>query len=190
MIIIENTVVSEHILEKQFVCDLNKCKGACCVEGDSGAPLELDEMQILDEIYEHVKPYLPHKNIDTIAQKGLYELDSDGDMCTTTIGDRECVFAIYDANGILGCGIEKAHNDGKISFKKPISCHLYPIRVSKTAENELVNYSEWEVCSPACDLGKMLKVPAYQFLKEPLVRKFGKQWYEVLQQYAAYRITK
>lgn len=185
MIIIDNTIVSEKIIEKQFVCDLSKCKGACCVEGDSGAPLELDELPILDEIYPLVKPYLAQQNIEAIEKLGLYALDTDGDMCTTTIGNRECVFAIYDANGILGCGIEKAHNDGKINFKKPISCHLYPIRITKTIEKQLVNYSQWEVCNPACDLGQKLKVPTYKFLKEPLIRKFGEEWYEVLEQYAS-----
>jgi hypothetical protein len=182
MIILDKTLISQHIIDTKFVCDLNKCKGACCVEGDSGAPLEMDELSILDEIYEKVKPYLPSKNIESIEKKGLYEVDKEGDFCTTTVGNRECVFAILDAKKVWSCGIEKAHNDGLIDFKKPISCHLYPIRITKTNENELLNYSEWDVCSPACSLGKSLEVPVYKFLKEPLIRKFGNDWYNALEQ--------
>jgi hypothetical protein len=181
MIIIDNTIVSEYIIDNQFVCDLNRCKGACCIEGDSGAPLEMDELPILEEIYEKVKPYLPKANIEAIEKQGLYEIDSDGDFCTTTVGTKECVFAKADEKGIWACCIEQAYNDGKIDFKKPISCHLYPIRITKTAENELLNYNEWKVCSPACELGAKLQVPTYKFLKEPLIRKYGEEWYSVLE---------
>lgn len=180
MIIHQNTVLSDEIVEKHFVCDLNACKGACCVEGDAGAPLEQDELLILDEIFESVKPYLSAESLKVIAEKGLYEVDSEGDFCTTTINNRECVFAIYDDKKILKCGIEQAYLDKKISFKKPISCHLYPIRISKTAEFELINYSRWDICSAACTHGEALKVPLYKFLKEPLIRKYGTDWYNEL----------
>ncbi len=190
MIIIDKTIISEEVIENQFVCDLNKCKGACCVEGNSGAPLEIDELPIMEEIYEKVKPYLPKQNIEAIEAQGLYELDSDGDFGVTTINGKECVFAIYDEKGILACAIEKAHKDKKIDFKKPISCHLYPIRITKTAENELINYSHWKICAPACDLGKSLKVPTYKFLKEPLVRKYGEEWYSILEQSVAFSSEK
>lgn len=181
MIIHQHTVLSDEIAEKHFVCDLDACKGACCVEGDAGAPLELEELAILDEIYENIKPYLSHEAIAEIEKSGLYECDADGDFCTTTINNRECVFAIYDKNKTLKCGIEQAYNDKKIGFKKPISCHLYPIRITKAAEFELINYSRWDICSAACTLGDKLKVPIYKFLKEPLIRKYGEVWYEELE---------
>jgi hypothetical protein len=184
MLIIENAVISEDIIENQFVCNLKACKGACCVEGDAGAPLELDELPILDEIYDKVKPYLSPKAVETIDKIGLYELDSDGDMCTTTINNRECVFAVYDENQSLFCGIEKAYLDGKVNFPKPISCHLYPIRVTKTSIYTLLNYNRWDICSQACTLGKDLKIPIYKFLKTPLIRKFGADWYAELEKQA------
>ncbi|MDX2188546.1 MAG: DUF3109 family protein [Bacteroidota bacterium] len=179
MMIIGNTCISDDIKEQYFVCDLNKCKGACCEEGDAGAPLEKEELAIIDEVYSRVLPYLPEKSIKTIEQKGLYEVDSEGDYCTTTVGTRECVFAIKE-NGILQCAFEKAYNDGVIGFKKPISCHLYPIRVSKTNIFELVNYHQWQICSDACVNGKRAKIPLYKFLKDPLIRKFGSKWYTQL----------
>lgn len=184
MIIIDNTIVSDDIVKKQFVCNLNACKGACCEEGDAGAPLEMDELLVLDEIYDSVKPYLPQKNVDVIEKQGLYEVDQEGDFCTTTVDNRECVFALRNENGTLACAIEKAYLDGKTAFKKPISCHLYPIRVTKTAVNEILNYHKWEICSEACTLGENLKVPVYKFLKEPLERKFGKEWFAILEQAA------
>lgn len=181
MLIHQNTVVADDIFEKNFVCNLEACKGACCVEGDAGAPLELEELLIIDEIYELVKPYLSAEAQKVIAKKGLYEVDSEGDYCTTTINNRECVFAIYDENKILKCGIEQAYLDKKIAFKKPISCHLYPIRITKTKEFDMLNYSKWDICNAACTLGEKLKIPVYQFLKEPLVRKYGKEWFEELE---------
>lgn len=180
MILIGNTAISDDIADKYFVCNLNACKGACCVEGDAGAPLLQEELPILDEIYEAVKPYLSMESIQTIEEKGLYEVDEDGEFCTTTVGVKECVFAIYNEQNILKCGIEKAYKDGKITFQKPISCHLYPIRITKTEQYELLNYSRWDICNPACKLGNELKVPIYRFLKEPLIRKYGEDWYEKL----------
>lgn len=180
MIIVDDVILSDDIKEQFFICDLNKCKGACCVEGDAGAPLEQDELLLLEETFEEVRAYLPKKNIEIIDQKGLYEVDSEGDFCTTTVDNRECVFATYETTGILTCAIEKAYNDGKISFKKPISCHLYPIRITKAADKHLLNYSRWDICSPACELGKKNQTPIYKFLKEPLQRKFGSDWYQKL----------
>jgi hypothetical protein len=181
MIVIDNTAISDDIAEKFFVCNLHACKGACCVEGDAGAPLNYDELPILEEIYKDVKPYLSAEAIKTIEEKGLFEIDEEGDFCTTTIENRECVFAIYDNRGILKCGIEQAYLDKKIGFKKPISCHLYPIRITKSSEFELLNYSRWHICVPACLHGNELKVPLYKFLKEPLVRKYGEAWYKELE---------
>ena len=182
MIIIENTCLSDDIIDQHFVCDLKKCKGACCVEGDSGAPLEIEELPILEDIYEKVAPYLPEVAKKVIAEKGLYEVDEEGDFCTTTIQNRECVFAYYDENQTLGCAIEKAYKEGKINFQKPVSCHLYPIRVTKTKELLLANYHRWDICKEACTLGTKLQVPLYKFLKEPLIRKFGDKWYRELEQ--------
>lgn len=180
MIIVENVYVSDDIAESSFVCNLEKCKGACCVEGDSGAPLEEDELSVLQEIYEDIKPYMTEEGKQAIEEQGLYVIDSDGDYTTPTINHRECAFAIYDSEGILKCSIEQAYHDGKIKFPKPISCHLYPIRITKYDMYDAVNYHRWEICTPACELGKALKIPLYKFLKVPLTRKYGVEWYEEL----------
>lgn len=182
MILVENTVISDDVAEKFFVCNLEKCKGACCVEGDLGAPLEESELPILEEIYEQVKPYLSKEGIESIEKQGKYIKDWEGDFSTTTIDEKECAYAIYDERGILKCGIEQAYLDGKISWKKPISCHLYPIRITKYDEYEAINYDRWSICSDACELGEKLGVPVYQFLKEPLIRKYGEKWYQELEQ--------
>ena len=182
MILIDNTCISDDIEDQLFVCNLDKCKGACCVEGDSGAPLEEDELAILDEIYPLVEPYLSEEGKKVIAEEGTYTKDFEGDYVTPVIDGRECVYAIYDKKGILKCGIEEAYNDGKIGFKKPISCHLYPIRVTKYDQYHALNYDRWEICSPACSFGQELKVPVYKFLKEPLIRAYGSNWYGQLTQ--------
>lgn len=180
MIELEKVILSDDIKEKFFVCNLEKCKGACCVEGDLGAPLEEDELSKLEECYEVVKPYLMKEGIEAIERQGKYILDEDGEYSTTTINGAECAYAVYDEKGILKCGIEQAFNDGKTDFKKPISCHLYPIRAKKYDEFEALNYDRWSICSPACDLGAELSVPVYKFLKDPLIRKYGADWYEKL----------
>nr|WP_295929885.1 DUF3109 family protein [uncultured Dyadobacter sp.] len=180
MILIENTCISDDIEDQQFVCNLDKCKGACCVEGDSGAPLDEDELAILDEIYPAVEPYLTEAGKAVIAAEGTYTKDWDGDYVTPIINGKECAYAIYDKKGILKCAIEEAYNDGKISYKKPISCHLYPIRVTKYEQYHALNYDRWEICSPACSLGQELKVPVYKFLKDPLIRAYGADWYQQL----------
>lgn len=180
MILIDHTVISDDVADQFFVCNLNKCKGACCVEGDAGAPLERDELAKLREVYPEVKPYLSPEGIATIEAKGLYEADEDGDYVTTIIDGRECVYAIYDEKGILKCGIEAAYNDGKVNWKKPISCHLYPIRVTKYEGYHALNYDRWPICKPACGLGKELNVPVYKFVREALVRAYGQAWYDKL----------
>jgi len=180
MIKVRDVLVSDDIKEKEFVCNLEKCKGACCVEGDYGAPLEEDELEILKEIYPQVKPYLTTEGINAIEEQGPHVLDDDGDFSTPTIGGKECAYSIYDAKGVLKCGIEQAYYDGKIGWKKPISCHLYPIRITKKKNFEAVNYHKWDICSAACSLGKELSVPLFKFLKEPLIRKYGQAWYDEL----------
>jgi Protein of unknown function (DUF3109) len=181
MILIDETVISDDIVEKFFVCNIEKCKGACCVEGDLGAPLENSELQILDDIFEKIKPYLSQEGIAAIEKQGKYIKDWEGDYSTTTINEKECAYAVYDKKGILKCGIEQAYNDGAVDFKKPISCHLYPIRITKYDNFMALNYDRWSICSDACDLGDKLSVPVYKFLKEPLIRAFGQEWYSTLE---------
>jgi hypothetical protein len=167
------------VFEKHFVCDLNACKGACCVEGDSGAPLLKEEEKILDEIYEKVKPYMRKEGITEIENQGISVYDADGDLTTSLVNNRECVFVTFE-NGITKCTIEKAYLDGKTEFKKPISCHLFPIRIKEYRDFDAVNYEEIKICKPACECGSKLEVPVYVFLKEPLIRKYGEAWYKEL----------
>ncbi len=180
MILIDDTCISDDIAEKFFVCNLEKCKGACCVEGDLGAPLEESELPVLEDIYEAVKPYLTPEGIAAIEEQGKYIKDWEGDYSTTTINDRECAYAFYDDKGILKCGIEQAYLEGKTDFKKPISCHLYPIRITKYENFHALNYDRWSICSDACTLGEQLGVEVYRFLKEPLIRAYGEEWYRQL----------
>ncbi|RVU26476.1 DUF3109 family protein [Sandaracinomonas limnophila] len=181
MYLIDDTVITSDISQEFFVCDLSKCKGACCIEGDLGAPLEEEELEIIDRIQADIEPYLSEIGKEEIKKQGTWVRDEDGDYSTPIIKGRECVYAIYDDKGYLKCAIEQAYLDGKVDFQKPISCHLYPIRVSKLAEFKAVNYERWSICSDACSHGKSLGVPLYKFLKTPLIRKFGEKWYEELE---------
>lgn len=181
MIELGKTLISDDVINEQFVCDLNKCKGACCVEGDLGAPLEEEELELIDQVIDLVKPYLSEEAKQVLDREGGYIIDEDGDFSTTTIDGKECVFAFYDQNQHLKCSIEQVHRDGSTDFQKPISCHLYPIRISKLPDFEALNYDRWEICSDACDLGKELKVPVYRFLKDALTRKYGRDWYAKLE---------
>lgn len=180
MIIVENAVISDDIKENFFVCNLEKCKGACCIEGDAGAPLEVDELKTLEDIYDDIEPFLTQAGREVIEKEGKYVKDQDGDYCTPTIGGKECAYAIWDKKGILKCGIEQAYLAGKTNFKKPISCHLYPLRITPYDHYDAINYHRWHICSPACSLGKELHVPLYRFLKEALIRKYGEVWYDEL----------
>ncbi len=180
MIAIDNTIVSEHLLEKKFICDLNACKGECCVAGDAGAPLDEEEIAILEDIWDEVKPYLPKDGVKAIEKQGVFVIDEDGDYTTPLVKGKHCAFTIFD-DGIAKCGIEQAFYDGKVNWKKPISCHLYPVRITKFKTYDAVNYHKWEVCKPACECGAKLNVPVYKFLKEPLIRKYGKDWYKQLE---------
>jgi hypothetical protein len=190
MIAIDKTLVSEDLLERKFVCDLNACKGACCVAGESGAPLDRDELEILEGITPKVKPFMTRKGLKAVEKSGPYVVDSDGDYTTTLVAPMaECAFVYFDENKIAKCAIEKAYNEGVISWKKPISCHLYPVRISKYKGYDAVNYHRWEVCKPACECGKKLDVPVYKFLKEPLIRKYGKEWFRQLERSAALRLA-
>lgn len=180
MIQIGKTLISEDILEKEFVCNLNACKGACCVEGDSGAPLLESETSILEKIQDSIKPYLRPEGIQAIEEQGSWTADSDGDLVTPLVNNAECAYVVFDENGTTLCGIEKAWKDGVVSFRKPVSCHLYPIRIKSYPSFDAVNYDKWDICSDACTLGAELKVPVYQFAKDSLIRRYGEDWYEEL----------
>lgn len=191
MIAIENILAVDEIIEEHFVCDLDKCKGGCCVDGDAGAPLEDVELDYLKKIYPQVEPYLTQDGKDLIAQKGFYEKTKEFGWVTPTLKNGMCAYGMVTEKGIVKCGIEKAFLDGKFEvagkWKKPISCHLFPIRVKETKTSTLLNYEPRPgLCDPACTLGKQLKVPVYQFLKEPLIQKFGQDFFEALEAVAGY----
>ena len=181
MLAIKNTLVSLDLLERYFVCDLSACKGACCVKGDAGAPLTDEEINLLEDIIDDILPFLDEEGKAAIAQKGVFEIDTDGDKGTSLLENGRCAFALVDDDGLVSCGIEKAHLNGAIDFKKPISCHLYPVRITAYESYDAVNYNKWDICKPACDCGARLDVPLFKFLKEALIRKYGEQWYEELE---------
>ena len=177
------TIVSEDILAKDFVCNLSACKGACCVDGDAGAPLSKEETAILESIYPQIKPFLRPEGIAAIETQGSWTTGTEGELETPLIENRDCAYVFYDGPTAL-CGIEQAYNQGVVSWKKPVSCHLYPIRVKDFTEFAAVNYDKWDICSDACELGKELQVPVYKFVKEALIRRFGIDWYTELEQVA------
>lgn len=184
MIAIGNILVADAVIAEQFVCDLGKCKGACCVDGDAGAPLENDELDKLNKVVDTVLPYLDETSKKEIERQGRYVYDKEYGWVTPTINSKVCVYGIKDERGIVKCGIEQAYIDGKIKWKKPISCHLFPVitKNSKRSNDVYVNYEPREDhCKAACTFGKKLKVPVYVFLKEALTRKFGKKFYEALE---------
>jgi hypothetical protein len=184
MIAIDNILIGDEIVSEQFVCDLNKCKGGCCVDGDAGAPLNKDELGKLNDVYNAVLPYLTEESKTELERQGKYIYDKEFGWVTPTIESKVCVYGIIDKKGIVKCGIEQAYNDGKVQWKKPISCHLFPIRIkqSRNKQTDYVNYEPREdLCSAACTLGEKLKVPVYVFLKEALTRKYGAEFYETLE---------
>ena len=178
---IGKTLISEDILENDFVCNLDACKGACCVEGEAGAPLEEKETGVLDAIYPQVKPFLRPEGIEAIESQGTSVKGLDGEWETPLVNDKECAYVIFTEQGIAKCGLEEAFEAGATLWKKPISCHLYPVRVKEFSELTAVNYHKWQICNPACSLGKTLEVPVYQFVKDALIRKFGEDWYQELE---------
>lgn len=183
MIMVQDKLVSDEVATEHFICNLAACKGACCWEGDSGAPLEKAELPILDTIFEQVKPFLSPAGIAVLEKQGLYVWSEEGkDWATPLIDNGPCAYMTYDAFGTAKCGIEQAWRAGVTDFQKPISCHLYPIRVEKNEEIgfEALNYDRWDICSAACTLGEKEKVPVYRFLKEAIVRAYGEDFYEEL----------
>lgn len=187
MLIIGDTLISDDVVTRRFTCHVEACKAACCVEGDSGAPLSETEARILDEIYPFIVPFLTEEGKEAIAEQGKWILDTDGEIGTPTLGGRECAYSHYDAKGILKCGIEQAFEAGKVTFRKPISCHLYPIRIKQYKDFKAVNYHHWDICNPGCALGETLGIPVYRFLKDALISCFGDSWYEELCALAEYR---
>ena len=181
MIEVGNVLVHEDIIDNDFVCNISKCKGICCIEGDAGAPLTENETKILEDIYPKVKPFLTDKGIQAIEQQGTHTVDADGDLTTTCVdGNKECAYVTWE-NGITKCGIEKAYEHGEVDWKKPISCHLYPIRVTHYPGFDVLHYDRWHICRDACTFGEELKVPVYKFLKDPLIREYGEDWYAQLE---------
>ncbi len=183
MFLIKGKLVSDEIFKEKFVCDLSACKGACCVEGDYGAPLEKEELDILEEIQSDLEPFLTEKGKTAIEKDGPYVEVELNQMATTLVKGRECAYMTRSDNGVAQCGIEQAYKAGAVNFQKPISCHLYPIRINKNEEVdfEALNYDRWDICAAACTLGKTLKVPVYKFLETPLIRKFGAEFFEALE---------
>ena len=184
MIQIDDTLVSLDLIERSFLCDLSHCKGQCCVEGDSGAPLEPGEEEELKRVLPEIWNDLLPEARTVIQSQGVAYTDSDGDRVTSIVGDKNCVFTCYDTDGVCKCAIEKAYREGRVSFYKPISCHLYPVRITQYKTFQAVNYHRWNVCKAAELMGKKEQVPVYQFLKEPLIRKFGQAWYDALDECA------
>ena len=181
MIEIDDKIVSSDLLRECFACDLGKCKGICCVEGDAGAPLELDEVDLLEEEYENYAPYMTEQGRQEVERQGFMVVDSDGDYTTPLVNNAECAYA-FSENGVTFCAIERAYREGKCSFLKPISCHLYPIRVKQFSNGSYgLNYHRWSVCRDAVECGKKIGLPVNKALKEPIIRRFGEEFYKAVE---------
>ena len=181
---IGKTLVSEEIIDTYFHCNVDACKGACCIEGSGGAPLTEEEGKIIDKNYKKIAPYLSQDAKKKISKDGKYIFDKEGKMETPLLDGKACVYVHYKSNGLLECGIEKAYNEGLIELKKPLSCHLYPIRIKEYSSFTAVNYHKWEICSEACSFGGNHKKPLFQFVKEALIRRFGNDWFIELEKVA------
>lgn len=190
MIQIGNTIISLEIFECKFSCELNECKGACCVEGDSGAPLSDEEAIAIEMYYPIFGKFLQQKYKDIIERNGTSVIDQDGELVTPLFNGKECVFTFIEDNGITKCAIEKAYLNGEIPFRKPVSCHLFPIRITEYDDFDAVNYQQIPICQPGRSCGGHHQLPLYRFLKEPLIRKYGEQWYQELEVAAEYLLTK
>src|SRR5690606_26572003 len=181
---IGKTIVSEDLIEKDFVCNLSACKGECCIAGEAGAPLEKEETAVLNAVFEKVKPFLRPEGIEAIEKQGTFITTENDEYETPLVNGGECAYVTFNEKGIAGCGIEDAYHAGKIDFHKPVSCHLYPVRVQQYSQFAAVNYHKWPICDDACALGKELQVPVYKFVKNALIRKFGENWYAELEKTA------
>lgn len=181
MIQIGEVIVSSDVLREKFLCNLDVCKGACCIEGDAGAPVEFEEVEKLEEVLPVIRDELSPEARAVIDRQGVVYTDQEGDLVTSIVNDKDCVFTCYDEKGCCYCAIEKAWREGKTDFYKPVSCHLYPIRVGNYGVYKAVNYNRWEICKAAVLLGQKENLPVYKFLKKPLIRKFGEDWYAELE---------
>ena len=179
MILLDNTIISDDLKTIHFACDLEKCKGACCVEGDAGAPLGEDEISLLEDYIDQVKPFMLTDGVSEVERTGIFDYDSEGKFVTPLIHGKECAFVYFD-EGTARCAIEKAFQEKKIPFPKPLSCHLYPVRIKELHEGEALNYHKWHICYKALENGMKLKMPLYLFLEEALIRKYGRSWYNKL----------
>ncbi len=182
MIQVADVLLSRDLFDVHFVCDLAACRGECCVQGESGAPLEFDEIGALEDDLDKILPFVGNEGKKALEENGVFSVDSDNDYVSTLINNTACAFSYKEDDGTYKCGIEAAQRAGEINFQKPISCHLYPIRVSQLLNHEALNYNKWSICKPACECGSKLQVKVYQFLKEPLVRKYGEDWYAQLKE--------
>ena len=181
MIEIDDKIVSVDILTSDFLCDVARCKGICCVEGNAGAPLEMDEMDVLEELYPIYEKYMTPEGREAIERDGFAVVDIDGDLTTPLVNDAECAYS-YNEGGVTLCAIEKAYLAGECSWRKPISCHLYPIRVAKFSNGTYgLNFHRWNVCASAFECGRKVGVPAYKILKEAITRAFGEEFYAALE---------
>ena len=189
MLAIDNKLISDEVVLEHFVCDLSKCKGGCCEDGDAGAPLTDEELDDVLESFDAAKPYMTPEGVAVVEKVGKYVYDKDFGWVTPSINDGLCAYGYKDKKGVIMCSFEQAYNNGLTKWKKPISCHLYPIKISKSKidpDIEYLNYEPREVlCSGGCKLGDKLKVPAYVFLKDALIRKYGEEFYEGLESSAA-----
>ncbi len=186
MIILGQTLLSDELYDEQFVCDLARCGGGCCVEGDAGAPLLEEETFILAEIAGRVVPFMISDGVDTVNKTGYWVTDDDGELTTPLVEGRQCAYVFFDENNVARCAIEKAFEEGLTDFRKPISCHLYPIRITSYPDYEALNYHRWPLCDCARVKGQKLRVRVYRFLKDSLIRKYGAEWYEELEEYIRY----
>ena len=180
MVEIEDKLISLDLFEKEFVCDLSACKGACCVKGDAGAPLELSEVAKIQKDLTLIKENMTQEGIREVEKNGVYYNDGD-EPVTTLVNHQECAFVYFDNDKTAKCAIEKTFNENKIDFNKPVSCHLYPIRVAKLSKGEALNYDKWDICEPACACGEKLKVPVFKFLKKAIIRKWGELFFKELE---------
>lgn len=176
MLQIDNTIVSLDLIDSSFVCDLQKCRGMCCMGGDSGAPVTTDEIDAIESSFPEIRQYLRKEGLLEIEENGLYYVDEEFDKVTALIDKKECAFSYFEGP-VLQCAIEKAWKNGHSEIQKPISCHLYPVRVKKYRDFEAVNYHKWDICAPAVHFGKASNTPLYIFLKDPLIKRFGMEWY-------------
>lgn len=184
MLEIDNKIISLDIFKEYFSCELTNCRGACCVEGNAGAPLEDDEVDLLEEEYETYKPYMKPEGVAAIEEQGFMVVDTDGEYTTPLIGDAECAYS-FEEGGVTFCAVERAYREGRTAFLKPVSCHLYPIRVARFRNGSYgLNYHRWDICHGARECGRNIGVPVYKALKEPLIRRFGDEFYAALEEAA------